>query len=113
MSADLHELGVAALGRALGERRVSSVEATSHLLARFAAHEHLKSDELVPRRVQPDSLRRGLPEVVGGEIAFRLRRDGRARDGLDLVEFVHDRDLRVAELRQRAATPERFRLRTR
>jgi len=41
MSAELHELGVAALGRALGDRQVSSVEATTHLLARLAGHEHL------------------------------------------------------------------------
>src|SRR4051794_41577706 len=36
-----HELGVAELGRALGARELSSVELTSHLLDRFAAHERL------------------------------------------------------------------------
>ena len=36
-----HELGVAALGQALRDRELSSVEATSHLLARLAAHERL------------------------------------------------------------------------
>ena len=36
-----HELGVAALGRALAARELSSVEVTSHLLDRFAAHERL------------------------------------------------------------------------
>lgn len=38
---DLHQLGAAALARALDARQVSSVEATKHLLARVAAHEHL------------------------------------------------------------------------
>lgn len=38
---DLHQLGAAELARALAARRVSSVEATKHLLARVAAHEHL------------------------------------------------------------------------
>ncbi len=37
----LHELGVAALGRALGAGEVSSEELTKHLLARVAIHEHL------------------------------------------------------------------------
>ncbi|MEO8525094.1 MAG: Asp-tRNA(Asn)/Glu-tRNA(Gln) amidotransferase subunit GatA [Caldimonas sp.] len=41
MSGDLHQLGVAALGRALQDKQVSSVEITTHLLARLAAHEHL------------------------------------------------------------------------
>ena len=36
-----HELGVAALGRALRDRELSSVEATRHLLDRLAAHERL------------------------------------------------------------------------
>ena len=35
---DLHSLGVAELGRALGAGSVSSVEITTHLLARLAAH---------------------------------------------------------------------------
>ena len=37
----IHEMGVAELGRAMGSKDVSSVEATKHLLARVAAHEHL------------------------------------------------------------------------
>jgi aspartyl-tRNA(Asn)/glutamyl-tRNA(Gln) amidotransferase subunit A len=41
MSSALHDLGVAGLGRALAAGEVSSVEITSHLLGRFAAHEHL------------------------------------------------------------------------
>ena len=41
MSGELHQLGVSALARALGGKEVSSVEVTSHLLARLAAHEHL------------------------------------------------------------------------
>ena len=38
---DLHQLGAAELSRALDARQVSSVEATTHLLARVAAHAHL------------------------------------------------------------------------
>ncbi|HZV91888.1 MAG TPA: Asp-tRNA(Asn)/Glu-tRNA(Gln) amidotransferase subunit GatA [Caldimonas sp.] len=41
MSDDLHTLGVAALGRALAERRVSSVEVTRHLLDRLSTYSHL------------------------------------------------------------------------
>jgi aspartyl-tRNA(Asn)/glutamyl-tRNA(Gln) amidotransferase subunit A len=37
----LHEMGVADLGRALAAKAVSSVEITTHLLARVAAHEQL------------------------------------------------------------------------
>ena len=37
----LHELGVTELGRRLAAKEVSSVEVTTHLLARLAAHEHL------------------------------------------------------------------------
>jgi len=36
-----HDLGVAALGRALAARELSSVEVTSHLLDRFVGHERL------------------------------------------------------------------------
>jgi aspartyl-tRNA(Asn)/glutamyl-tRNA(Gln) amidotransferase subunit A len=38
MTVDLHELGVAALGRALASRQVSSAEIVDHLLTRIAAH---------------------------------------------------------------------------
>ncbi|MDO9315683.1 MAG: amidase family protein, partial [Burkholderiaceae bacterium] len=41
MSGALHDLGVAELAKALAEKRVSSVEVTSHLLSRVAAHDHL------------------------------------------------------------------------
>ncbi len=41
MSGALHELGVAELATALAEKRVSSVEVTTHLLSRVAAHQHL------------------------------------------------------------------------
>ena len=37
----LHEMGVADLGRALADKTVSSLEVTTHLLARVATHEHL------------------------------------------------------------------------
>jgi len=37
----IHEMGVAELGRAMGSKAVSSVEATKHLLARVAANEQL------------------------------------------------------------------------
>jgi aspartyl-tRNA(Asn)/glutamyl-tRNA(Gln) amidotransferase subunit A len=38
---DLQQLSAAEMGRALYDKRVSSVELTKHLLARVAAHEHL------------------------------------------------------------------------
>ena len=38
---ELHEMGVAELGRALGSKAVSSVEVTTHLLARLANHPQL------------------------------------------------------------------------
>jgi aspartyl-tRNA(Asn)/glutamyl-tRNA(Gln) amidotransferase subunit A len=38
---ELHQLGVAELGRALADKAVSSVETTKHLLARVASHEQL------------------------------------------------------------------------
>ncbi len=41
MSGALHEMGVAALGRALAAREVSSAEVVEHLLARIAAHDEL------------------------------------------------------------------------
>ena len=41
MSAALHTLGVAALGRGLAAGEMSSVEVTTHLLQRLADHEHL------------------------------------------------------------------------
>ena len=41
MTEALHTIGVAALGRALRDKAVSSVEITSHLLRRLAEHEHL------------------------------------------------------------------------
>src|SRR5438067_1706831 len=40
---ELHEMGVAELGRALDMKEVSSVEATRHLLERFAAHDELRA----------------------------------------------------------------------
>jgi aspartyl-tRNA(Asn)/glutamyl-tRNA(Gln) amidotransferase subunit A len=40
-SKQLHDMGVAELGRALDAGQVSSVEVTTHLLARVAAHEQL------------------------------------------------------------------------
>ena len=38
---ELHNMGVAELGRALADRQASSVEITTHLLARLSAHEQL------------------------------------------------------------------------
>jgi len=37
----LHDMGVADLGRAMGDKQVSSVEVTTHLLARLADHQQL------------------------------------------------------------------------
>ena len=39
--AELHELGVAEIGRALRERRFSSAELTQHLLTRLSTHARL------------------------------------------------------------------------
>ena len=41
MTAEIHTLGVAGLGRAMAAKAISSAEVTSHLLARIAAHERL------------------------------------------------------------------------
>ena len=41
MSAELHQMGVAELARALGERKVSAVEASQHHLARIRKHQDL------------------------------------------------------------------------
>ncbi|MDP1648933.1 MAG: Asp-tRNA(Asn)/Glu-tRNA(Gln) amidotransferase subunit GatA [Rubrivivax sp.] len=41
MSGDLHDLGVADIGRALRQRRCSSVELTQHLLTRLSTHASL------------------------------------------------------------------------
>jgi len=41
MSQDLHDMGVAALSRALADKQVSSTELVDHLLKRVDAHAHL------------------------------------------------------------------------
>ena len=41
MSVELHQMGVAELARALGERKVSAVEASQHHLARIRKHQDL------------------------------------------------------------------------
>jgi aspartyl-tRNA(Asn)/glutamyl-tRNA(Gln) amidotransferase subunit A len=41
MSRPLHEMGVAELARAMASKQLSSAEATQHLLARIASHQHL------------------------------------------------------------------------
>ncbi len=68
----LHELGVAALGRALRAKQVSSTEVTQHLLARLASHRQLgafvASDPeaaLATARATDDLLARG----EGGPLA--------------------------------------------
>ncbi len=47
----IHEMGVAELGRAMVAKAVSSVEATKHLLARVAAHEQLGAMLVVDEEV--------------------------------------------------------------
>ena len=58
MSEPLHTLGVAELGRLLDGGGASSVEITTHLLARVAGHQHL-----------------GAFLCVDDEVALRLRDD--------------------------------------
>ncbi|MBW8714975.1 MAG: Asp-tRNA(Asn)/Glu-tRNA(Gln) amidotransferase GatCAB subunit A, partial [Variovorax paradoxus] len=41
MSGELHQMGVAALAKALAERKVSAVEASQVFLGRMKAHESL------------------------------------------------------------------------
>ena len=70
MSAELHSMGVAALGRALAARQVSSVEVVAHLLGRIAAQPqlgaflHLAGDAA---RAQAEALdiRRAKGEALG------------------------------------------------
>ena len=70
MSAELHSMGVAALGRALAARQVSSVEVVAHLLGRIAAQPqlgaflHLAGDAA---RAQAEGLdiRRAKGEALG------------------------------------------------
>ena len=70
MSAALHELGVAELAAALAGKRVSSVEVTSHLLSRVAAHDHLgawlcvDADAALAQARDADA-RRGKPQGPG------------------------------------------------
>ena len=71
-----HELGVAALGAPLAARELSSVEVTSHLLDRFAAHERLGA-ALVgrPRGRAGAGARRRSPPRRGGAGAAARRAD--------------------------------------
>ncbi len=70
MTAPLHELGVAALGRALAARQVSSAEVVEHLLARIAAHSslgaflHVAGDAARRQAVAIDA-RRARGETLG------------------------------------------------
>jgi len=59
----LHEMGVAELGHALAAKEVSSVELSTHLLARLAAHEHIgallcRDEALTQRQAQAADARR-------------------------------------------------------
>jgi len=64
----LHEMGVAELGHALAAKEVSSVELSTHLLARLAAHEHIgallcRDEALTQRQAQAADARRAAGET--------------------------------------------------
>ena len=79
MSGALHELGVAELARALADKQVSSVEVTSHLLSRIAAHDHLGAwlcvdAEAALMQAREADARRGRgssPELLGVPLAHK------------------------------------------
>ncbi len=79
MSGALHELGVAELARALADKQVSSVEVTSHLLSRIAAHDHLgawlcvDAEAALMQAREADACRgRGSsPELLGVPLAHK------------------------------------------
>ncbi len=70
MTLELHEMGVAALGRALAARQVSSAELVEHQLARIAAHDQLGAflhvaSEAARAQAQAIDARRGAGESLG------------------------------------------------
>jgi aspartyl-tRNA(Asn)/glutamyl-tRNA(Gln) amidotransferase subunit A len=75
----LHEMGVAAMGRALHDGTVSSVELSKHLLARFAAHRELGTllcgdESLSMRQAEAADARRARGEhgpLLGVPIAHK------------------------------------------
>jgi aspartyl-tRNA(Asn)/glutamyl-tRNA(Gln) amidotransferase subunit A len=75
----LHEMGVAAMGRALDDGTVSSVELSKHLLARFAAHRELGTllcgdESLSMRQAEAADARRARGEhgpLLGVPIAHK------------------------------------------
>ena len=75
----LHEMGVAAMGRALDEGAVSSVELSKHLLARFASHRELGTllcgdEALALRQAEAADARRARGEhgpLLGVPIAHK------------------------------------------
>jgi aspartyl-tRNA(Asn)/glutamyl-tRNA(Gln) amidotransferase subunit A len=79
MSAEIHQLGVAELAQALGERRLSSRELVQHLLARVAEHAHLgaflhrESDSALAAADAADAARAAgsAPALAGVPIAHK------------------------------------------
>ncbi|HWI12121.1 MAG TPA: Asp-tRNA(Asn)/Glu-tRNA(Gln) amidotransferase subunit GatA, partial [Burkholderiaceae bacterium] len=75
----IHHMGVAELGRAMAEKRVSSVEATKHLLARLAAHQQLgamlevDADHALQQAQDTDARRAGgaLGPLLGVPLAHK------------------------------------------
>jgi len=76
---DMHELGVAEIGRALAARKFTSVELTRHLLARIDAHAHLgaflaRNDEAALAQARAADERRAKGEsgaLLGVPIAHK------------------------------------------
>ena len=65
----LHGMGVAELARRLGSREISSVEITTHLLARVASHEHLGAFLCVDETYALESARHADRERAAGRDA--------------------------------------------
>jgi aspartyl-tRNA(Asn)/glutamyl-tRNA(Gln) amidotransferase subunit A len=68
----LHEMGVAELGRAMGEKKVSSVELAKHLLARVAGHEQLGATLHVAEDVALAQAQAADARRAGGETGALL-----------------------------------------
>ena len=64
------------------------------------AQQDLKRDEFVARRLKRDLAARGIPQMIGSQVAVGLAGDQLAGDRIDLVQLVEDRDLDAGDLGQ-------------